>query len=360
MDGLIGKEFLKEYFKKSEPIISEYLNQQFELASELGKLPGQVIKDFENIVKGGKRLRGALTVLGYKAFGGKDFESIYDLSTFIELFHSGILVHDDLMDNDPFRRGVPTIHQLYAQKGKEDLQVKQELRRYGDSIAVCIGSGAFYMSWEKLLNGNFPAELKIKASSIYTKYTIRLLHGQELDVTITGATDIKEEDVLNVIWTKSGEYTSLLPLLVGATLAGADLASEKGLALQNYARCFGWAFHIQDDILGMFGDEEELGKPVGSDIREGKNTLFMLHLSQNGTPEQLDFKNSVLGNPDITKADVEKMRQTLRDAGSFDHVNNMGWNYVEEGKKYIPEITEDIELQKIFESLLVYMMERTK
>lgn len=357
--GELGKKFLKEYFEKSSPIINSYLEEEVKKAGALGELPKEALERFHDIVKGGKRLRGALVVLGYLAFGGKNIPAIYDLSTFIELYHSGILVHDDLMDNDSFRRGMPTLHKLYEARGKA-LGVKQDKRLYGDSIAICVGDAAFYMSWEKILYSDFPADLKIKASQIYTKYSIRLVHGQELDVTITGAKDLRESDVLNVIWTKSGEYTSLLPLLMGATLAGADLNSKQAKALENYARCFGWAFHIQDDILGMFGNEEELGKPVGSDIREGKNTLFMLHLSKHGTKEQLEFKSKVLGNQSITRSDVEMMRKILRESGSFDYVNNLGWRYVEEGKNYVAELASDPKLQSIFESLLVYMMERTK
>jgi len=99
---------------------------------------------------------------------------------------------------------------------------------------------------------------------------------------------------------------------------------------------------------------------VGSYLREGKNTLFMLHLDKTGTHEQIEFKDKVLGNPDITNEDVERMRQILKDCGSYQHVIDLGWNYVEEGKKYIPEITTDPKLVQTLESLLVYMMERTK
>jgi geranylgeranyl diphosphate synthase type I len=358
MDGQLGKQFLKDYFIKVNPILDEYISDHIKKAGEIGSLPAQALSHFNDIIKGGKRIRGALTVLGYQAFGGKDLEAIYDLSTFIELFHSGVLVHDDIMDNDPFRRGSPTLHKIYEQKGETELHVKQEKRRYGESIAVCIGDAAFYMSWEKILNANFAPELKILAGQIYSKYVIRLVHGQELDVTITGSENLKEEEVLNVIWTKSGEYTSLLPLRVGAILTGiSDI--KKLDALENYGRCFGWAFHIQDDILGLYGNEEELGKPVGSDIREAKNTLLMLYLDKHGTPEQLEFKNKILGNPDMTREDVEKMRQILKDSGSYDHVMKMGLDYVEEGKKFIPHITDDQKLRDILESLLVYMMERT-
>lgn len=358
MDGVLGKSFLKDYQQKTDSLFQDYLNEKISQADELGAVPAELVKRFAENARLGKKLRGALVVLGYLIGGGKDLDAIYETSLFIELFHAGVLVHDDIMDNDPFRRGLPTLHKQFEKRGAE-LEVKSDPAHYGESMAICAGDLAYYLSYELLLKGKFSPELIMKAAQVYTHYIIRLLHGQVLDITITGAKDLKEADVLNVIWTKSGEYTSLLPLQIGAILGG--LKDEKKLkALNEYARCFGWAFHIQDDILGMFGDEEEMGKPVGSDLREGKNTLFMLHLEKNGNEEQIEFKRKALGNSEITKEDVEKMRQVLRDSGSYDHVVNLGHKYVEDGKKFIPDFTDNPDLQDIFESLLVYMMERIK
>ena len=239
------------------------------------------------------------------------------------------------------------------------MNVKIDYTHFGNSLAVTLGDAALYISWAKLLNGRFNQNLILKAANLYIKYVIRLAHGQSLDLTITGMEDAKEDDVLKVIWTKSGEYTSLLPLLVGTTLSGME-DRNRIEALSEYAKCFGWAFQIQDDYLGLFGNEQELGKPVFSDLREGKNTLFMLHLRKNGTKEQKDFQAKVLGNKQATQEDLMRMREILEASGSKDYVLAKGWSYVEEGKKYISSLTNDKNYQEVFESLLIYMMERTK
>src|SRR3989344_4074904 len=321
MDGLLGKEYLKNYIKNVKSIINNYLKNEEEKAKDVGKIPAEAVEHFNNLAAEGKGIRGCLVSLGYEANGGTKMENIYETSTFIEIFHSGVLVHDDFMDRDNKRRGVETLNSIY--------------KKYGEKI-------------------------KVKTDPLhYAKYVIRLAHGQVLDITSGAHEDITEKEVLNILWTKSGEYTSLLPLMVGATLVG-DIPEKRKKAIENYARCFGWAFQIQDDYLGIFGEEEETRKPITSDLREGKNTLFMFNLRKLGNNEQKAFQSSVLGREDVTKDDVYKMREILRDSGTLNNVLKKGWAYVEEGKKYIGDITDDKNMQNIFESLLVFMMERTK
>jgi geranylgeranyl diphosphate synthase type I len=358
MDGKYGKEKLKEYIVSIQPILNNFLDKEMEDAKEFGDVPVLMVKTYKDMITAGKGIRGFLVKLAYEACGGKEKEKILEASTFMELFHSAILMQDDFMDRDGFRRGLPAAHIVFEEEAKK-IGIKIPAEHYGYSTAVCLSDGGFYLSWKKLMESGFSDDVLVRASKVYYDYVVRLAYGQALDLTITGKDDITEEDILKVIWTKSGEYTALLPLLSGAALAGEE-NREKINNIKEYAKCFGWAFHIQDDILGLFADQDKLGKPVGSDLKEGKNTLLMLHLKKNGAPDQIKFQNEVLGNQDITEEQVEKMKKILKDTGSYGHVYELGLSYVEEGKKYIPLIAEDKELQKVLESLLVYMMERVK
>jgi geranylgeranyl pyrophosphate synthase len=358
MNGQYGKEKLKEYIGAIQPVLGEFLDSEIEKSKEFGDVQVLMIQTYKDMITAGKGIRGFLVKLGYEVCGGTESEKIIQASPFMELFHSAILMQDDFMDRDGFRRGLPAAHVVLAEKG-EQLGVKVPPLHYGYSVAVCLSDAGIYLSWKKLIESGFDPESVIRASKIYYDYVVRLALGQSLDLTITGQENITEEEVLKVIWTKSGEYTALLPLLSGAALAGEE-NEEKLNNIKEYAKCFGWAFHIQDDILGLFGDESKLGKPIGSDLKEAKNTLLMLHLRKNGTPEQIEFQNELLGNENITPEQVEKMKQILIDAGSYDYVYELGLKYVDEGKKYIPLITKNEELQKVLESLLVYMMERVK
>lgn len=358
MDGSIGKQYLRDYLAKSDPLFEEYLRKKIEEAGKISKIPTELLKRFLETARRGKKIRGALTVLGYETCGGKDKKAILDASLSIELLHAGLLVHDDFMDEDKLRRGLPSLHEQYSKFGAEE-KVKADSHHYGEAMAVVAGDAAFYLSWETLLRSSFSPDRLIGAGLVYTKYVVRTAYGQGMDLTNTPLTGLNEKHLLSVLRLKSAEYTGVLPLLLGAALAGENNRRRLG-AIENFGLAFGWAFQIQDDLLGLFGDEEEFGKPVGSDLREGKNTLLVLHLSQHGSREQGEFQKKVLGNKNITKDDVLKMRQILKEAGSYDYVVNLGWKYVEEGKRQISLITADKKLQQILESLIVYMMERVK
>ncbi len=358
MTGELGKKYLADYLAKSEPLFEEYLEKKIAEAGKISKIPTELLKRFLATARRGKKIRGALTVLGYEAAGGKNEEAILDASLAIELFHAGILVHDDFMDEDYLRRGLPTLHKQFEEVGRA-IKVNTSPLHYGEAMAVNVGDAAYYLSWEKLMNSKFPSELIVAAGKLFADYIIRVVHGQVLDITNTTIKSMTEEDILKVLRYKAAEYTGVLPMLTGATLGGL-VDKDKFAAIKEYGLAFGWAFQIQDDLLGIFGDEEEFGKPVGSDLREGKNTLLMLHLSQHGNLDQRRFQRKVLGNKKITKDDVLKMRQILKAAGSYQYVVDLGWKYVAEGKTQIPLITSDKKLQEILELLIVYMMERVK
>lgn len=358
MTGDIGKQYLKEYLAKSDPLFEEYLLKKIEESGEISKIPAELLKRFLETARRGKKIRGALIVLGYEAAGGKFCNEILDASLCIELFHAGVLVHDDFMDEDNLRRGLPTIHKQFEEIGRA-IKVHTSPLHYGESMAINAGDAAYYLSWEKLMNAKFPAERVVAAGKIYADYIIRVVHGQVLDVTNTTMKNLTEEDILKVLRYKTAEYTGTLPLLMGATLAG-EKDEKKIRAIKEYGLAFGWAFQIQDDILGMFGGEEETGKPSDGDLKEGKNTLLMLYLSQHGSPKQREFQRKVLGNKNITKDDVLNMRQILKDVGSYQYVVDLGWKYVEEGKKQVPLITNDQQLKTVLGSLITYMMERVK
>lgn len=358
MTGDLGKNYLKNYFAATDRLFEKYLQKKIDEATTISKIPAELLKRFLATARRGKKIRGSLVVLGYEACGGTDHDAILDASLFIELFHAGVLVHDDFMDRDHLRRGLPTIHEQFKEIGKS-IQVKHDPLHYGNAMEVNVGDAAYYLSWEKLMASSFPPDRLVDAGKIYADYIVRVVHGQVLDITTTSIHSISEEDILKVLRHKAAEYTGVLPLLVGATLAG-EKDKKIPQAIKGYGLAFGWAFQIQDDVLNIFGNEDDSGKPVGSDIREGKNTLLMLHLSQHGTKEQRAFQKRVLGNPDITNDDVLNMREILKAAGSYQYVVDLGWKYVEEGKKAIPLITENSKLKTILESLIVYMMERVK
>ena len=118
MDGKLGKKYLDNYGKKVKPLLNSYLDSKIRETTKINKYLAELLKHIKKLSLRGKRIRGALTTLGYEAAGGINHKEILKTSLFIELFHTGILIHDDFMDNDDFRRGVETIHKHFEFIGK--------------------------------------------------------------------------------------------------------------------------------------------------------------------------------------------------------------------------------------------------
>lgn len=356
MNANLGEKYLADYSRKTKPLLDSYLKEKIRETKKINKYLAELIKQTYELSKGGKRVRGSLVTLGYKAAGGKKYKAILDTSLFIELFHTGILIHDDFMDRDDFRRGVTTIHKHFEIIGKR-ISIKSSASHYGNSMAINAGDIAHFLSFEKLSSANFDSKVIIRALNLYSQYLVRVVYGQTIDITNTSLRYKKKKDVLNILRYKTAEYTGSMPLLVGATLAGVKNKNRLKL-FNDFGLAFGWAFQIQDDILGIYGKEKKLGKPVGSDLKEGKNTLLMLHLAKHGTPEQKAFQRKILGNESVTKKDLAIMQKVLKESGSYQHTIDLGWKYVRKGKKIIPQLTEDKNIQNILDSLITYVMQR--
>ncbi|OGK41695.1 hypothetical protein A2954_07505 [Candidatus Roizmanbacteria bacterium RIFCSPLOWO2_01_FULL_37_12] len=339
--------YLENYSKKTIPLFNYFFNAKKNEARKIGANPYDLLKQFIKTAILGKKIRGALMVLGFEIAGGKKLEAIYDASLFIELMHSGLLIHDDVMDNTDLRRGHPSLHKQYSPE------------HLGKSMAINAGDLAFYLSWEKLMNSNFPTERLILAGKIYSEFLTRVIYGQILDIVPDNNKTISKTNILSKLRYKTAEYTGVFPLLVGAILGG--MKDEKKLRLlKEYGLALGWAFQIQDDVLGLYGDKEKTGKPVGSDLKEGKKTLFVYYLLKHGNAKQKSFILSILGNKNVNSQDVNKAQKLFKEIGAYDYVIKLGWDYVKNGKKAVPAITSDKKLQKILTSFIVFMMERTR
>jgi len=357
MSQNLAKKYLEDYLKKTDPLFEKYLQGKIKEAKQIGQIPADILQKFSQIARKGKKVRGFLVVLGYELAGGKNKKEILNASLFIELVHAGLLVHDDIQDQDVIRRGIPTIHTQYENIGK-NLKLGKLSKHYGESMGINAGTSAYFLAWDKLLSSKFPSDRLVKTGLLCGNYITRTAHGQSLDASNMFIKNTKESELLNILKYKTAEYTGIFPLLAGATLAG--LKDKKRLsALRKYGLYLGWAFQIQDDILGTFGDEKKLGKSVGIDIAEGKVTLLALHLIKHGTKKQKKLFKELLGKKNITKKNVKDAQTAFKEAGSYDYVNNLGWEYVKKGRKVIPQITKDKKMTKILDSFISYMMERT-
>ena len=263
-------------------------------------------------------------------------------SVAMELFQSGILVQDDVMDQDGERRGVPTIHMRYPNL------------HLGEALATCVGDSAYGWTFAEIAALPYEPSVTVKAIQLFAHYFGRLGIGQSLDVMGGMGELLPPETIIKVIHLKSAEYTCILPLMLGATIAAAP--PEFLVAIEKYGSNLGWAFQIQDDILGMFG--QETGKPVGSDLRGRKQTLlFNEFLARANSTDKSKFL-SLWGKKEVAESEIKWVQEVLESSGSLAAVKQRGQQYVSAGKQFISQLTTDKKLQAVAHDFLDLMLNR--
>jgi geranylgeranyl diphosphate synthase, type I len=266
------------------------------------------------VLGGGKRLRPAFAYWGYRGAGGADSEQVVAAVAALELVQASALIHDDLMDRSDTRRGEPAIHRRFAAKhtaagwrGAGDA--------FGDSAAVLLGDMALVWSDELLhTSGVEPADLA-RARPIFDEMRTEVTAGQYLDVLTVVTGDMSTDRAGKVARYKSAKYTVERPLLLGAALAGAPASLMESYS--GYGLPLGEAFQLRDDVLGVFGDPAQTGKPAGDDLREGKRTYLVAaaHAAL-GAGERSELE-SRLGSPGLDDAGVERLRSLIRSSGAL-------------------------------------------
>jgi geranylgeranyl diphosphate synthase type I len=355
-----AKEYLDRYIKRSAPLLKKYLDEQLKLARDISRtsqeptgIAGHLVATFRGFM-GGKNIRGALVCLGYEAAGG-DSAEILKVSLAIQILQSFLLIHDDIMDEDELRRGHPTVHRTY-EGFHQERGIRGDPKHYGMSMAIDLGDIGAFMGVELLASANLPAERKTQAIVACSRYLVRTAFGQAMDITYEHRDNLTEADVLRVHLYKTAHYTIVGPLGVGAILAGADRSVLD--AIDNYGQPVGVAFQLWDDELGLFSDETKLGKPIGSDIREGKNTLLRVKAMELGSEAERQFLRSAYGNTRITAAEVLKVQDITRKVGALEYSQTLSRKLVDRGERVIPKITSDVKYRQLLHGFAELMISR--
>ncbi len=241
----------------------------------------------------GKRVRPLMVLLCTSACGA-DWKSALPAAAAVELVHNFSLVHDDIQDNSPKRRG------------RDTAWVK-----WGAPMAINIGDSLFVLSNQAIidLKENYPAETVVKAAGILHNTCLELTRGQFMDMSYEERTDLKVEDYWPMITGKTAALLSTCCRL-GAILGGAD--EEKEEAYRSFGHFLGLAFQIQDDILGIWGNESVTGKSAASDLVEGKKSLPVLI----GLGKKRKFAERWARGP-IQPDEVEEVARLLAGEGGY-------------------------------------------
>lgn len=296
---------------------------------------------------GGKTLRGCLVRLGYELAGGKPTGEIYKPAVAIEIFQTSVLAHDDVIDKSPTRRGKPTI---YNELGGD---------HYAISQTICLGDIGFFLAARLISESRFEEKDKNMAITLFSQMVINTGYGQMLDIELPRLTKNKtDEAVLQIHRLKTSYYTIIYPLSIGAVLAGAKTPLLR--QFETFGENLGIAFQIQDDILGVFGDERKLGKSVTSDIEEGKNTLLITYAQRNANKTQKQILAEHYGAGHINAREHELVKKVFRETGSLDFSRKKAREYVARAKRVVPRITKDIAKRELLGQLAELLVSREK
>ena len=352
-----AKEQLKQFKALLDPELEKYLNLKIKEAKKISPHAEELARHIYDLtMRGGKRIRPSLTYYSYIACGGKNLKDILCASMAIELSETYLLIHDDIMDNDSLRRGGMTIHESYLHTAEEKYSDSVNAKDFGQSMAINAGDLACAMSNEILAESKFKPALVNKAILEFNQIYTKEIYGQTLDVHSQLREDIKPEDVILTHQYKTVPYTFDGPIRIGAILAGADgKVLDK---LSKYTVPLGTAFQIQDDILGMFGTEEKLGKPITSDLREGKKTLLIVDSLAVANKQQKEIINLNLGNLRASYAGLQSVRKVITDTGALEKSKELAEKLVAEAMEAI----ESVKLKKFGKEYLInladYMIKR--
>ena len=314
------------------------------------------LKEF--VLRGGKRLRPAMTIMAYKAVCDQDEKKIVLPAIGIELFHNSSLIHDDIMDEDSERRGMLSMHKYFDELFLKDYgEIKYEgqifrkmSERFGVSLAILQGDILYGLTEKCFTHSPFGAD-KIRKALDVINHTYRVIcEGQMLDILSELKRDITENDYLGVIESKTA-HLFRAAVQVGAIFGSATARPLN--ALSQYAISIGTAFQLQDDLLDISPGLK--GHAFGSDIRRGKYTLLMIKAFEMASQKQRQNLLSALGNDKADRGAMKAAVEVLYAAGAVDYVKRLARQKLREGQSCLINAGLSEEARAFFEGLADFM-----
>ena len=294
-------------------------------------------------MRAGKRLRPAVVVAGFRVADSQTpLERTDNPCAAIELLQTYFLIHDDWMDRDDERRGGLAVHAALRKKYGD--------AHLGDALGVLAGDLASSYASELLASTQFPDGSRVAALHAFAQIQEQVVFGQHLDL-------IADEDVERMHDLKTGSYTVRGPLRLGALLGGAPV--ELLATLDAFARPVGLAFQLRDDLLGAFGDQRALGKPVGADLRAGKRNAVITEAEQRMSTADSKVLGGVLGKRDATEREIMDATDLLASSGAREAVETRITKHVAEAREILRNESIHPEGRRMLLDLVDLMTNRT-
>ena len=312
-----------------------FLGRQHEVLLATGQdlLPGT--ESISGLLGGGKRLRPAFCYWGWRGAGGPDCPEIFHAAAALELLHAGALIHDDLMDASDTRRGKPSLHRQFQMRHARS-GWHGSPAAFGMGAAILMGDLLLCWTDEMFHASGLPGEALRRGRPVLDRMRTEVFAGQYLDLLGQVSGEDSLDGALRVVEFKTAKYTIERPLHLGAALAGGCTAqagpggpqpdgrdAALAAAYTAYGLPLGVAFQLRDDLLGVFGDPAQTGKPAGDDVREGKRTVLLAIARDRATASQAEVIDRYLGDPALDGAGTAEIRAAITATGAVAECEEM-------------------------------------
>lgn len=289
------------------------------VAAAMGELPSAGA-DYRNLwqslgdqLPGGKNLRPSLALAAYAGLGGDEPDAIVPVAAAMEMLHTAMLVHDDILDHDEVRRGKPNIagtrRAALKSQGLNDQQVEDHVM----AASVLGGDLALSSAYDLISRAPLPAHHRLACLDLVTRAIRTTIAGELLDM-YADLIDPGEANALLVSELKTATYSCVVPLRAGAQLAGADPTMVGHL--EKIGTSVGLSFQLMDDDLGVFGDPQRTGKSILSDLRAGKRTEMMRLAFHFADDDGKTLLSGSVGNPRLDDDGAARVREVLVSSGA--------------------------------------------
>ena len=287
---------------------------------------------------GGKRLRPLLVFESCRVVGGQE-DNALRIAAAVELFHNFTLIHDDIMDKDDRRRGIPTVHVSF-----------------GEPVAITAGDLLFAKVFEVALASGIEKADLIEILKKLTEAAVMVCEGQTLDMMYEDKIGVTEKEYIEMVGGKTAALFKAAAQTGAIAGKGTDAEVEH---LGSYGFNAGIAFQIIDDILGITTEGKSLGKPVGSDLREGKKTLIVTHALANSDENQRKVIMCVLKNRNSTQDEIHTAIDLFRSIGSIDYARHVAVGYGFTAKESL-SVFKNHDERELLEALVDFFLDRGK
>ncbi|MCQ1538488.1 polyprenyl synthetase family protein [Methanocalculus taiwanensis] len=317
---------LQEYLKSVENLVDKSLFRYF------GDAPGQLDKASAHLLlAGGKRLRPAMVMLAAEAVKKRSSDRIFPAALALELTHTFTLVHDDIMDNDSFRRGVPTVHTVWD-----------------EATAILAGDVLYARAFELICKAEAEPAAMVRAISMLARACEEICQGQSEDMAFENQDEVTRGEYLDMVRKKTGALYAAAAG-IGAILGGGT--PQQAEALHNLGMTTGIAFQIQDDLIDLLTPRGSSGKDRASDLRAGKKTLIAIVAEEKGI-DLAPYKRN------LTDDEIDSIINDLENAGVINEVRQIALDLVYNAKAGLSVISESEEKQLIIEMVDFFVTRR--